>query len=211
MLPAHTSHLLQPLDVGVFGPLKGVMSKCLDRLIRTGITQLQKVEWVEKYMEARPLAFIKSNIEGAWRGAGLFPYSSQKVLRKLPDPPTPPRPSTPLNTVIPSLITPFQNINSSPPDALNLRSANSLLNQLLNQGLPLNTPARTYVRRLANTVEVFQADLAITRTQYQELKIVATKWVERATGKRKSLQGQVLVSRIEYVEEWGKQEQARKE
>ena len=90
MLPAHTSHLLQPLDVGVFGPLKAAMSKCLDQLIRTGISRLQKVEWVEKYMEARPLAFTKSNIEGAWRGAGLFPYSPQKVLRKLPNPPTPP-------------------------------------------------------------------------------------------------------------------------
>jgi DDE superfamily endonuclease len=210
MLPAHTSHLLQPLDVGVFGPLKGAMSKCLDRLIRSGITRLQKVEWVEMYMEARPLAFTKSNIEGTWRGAGLFPYSPQKVLRKLPDPPTPTRPSTPPNTV-PLSITPFQNINSSPPDALNLRSADSSLNQLLIQGLPLDTPARTYVRRLANTAEVFQADLAITRTQYQELKTVVTKRVERATGKRKSLQGQASVSRIEYAEEWGKQEQARKE
>ena len=76
--------------------------------------------------------------------------------------------------------------------------------------MPLDTPARTYVRCLANTAEVFQADLAITRTQYEELKTVITKRVERATSKRKSLQGQALVSRIEYVEEWGKQEQARK-
>ena len=81
MLSTHTSHLLQPLDIGVFGLLKAAMSKCLDQLIRTGISRLQKVEWVEKYMEARPLAFTKSNIEGAWRGAGLFPYSPQKVMQ----------------------------------------------------------------------------------------------------------------------------------
>ena len=65
MLPPHTSHLLQPLDVGVFGPLKSAMSKCLDQLIRTGIARLEKVEWVEKYIEARPYAFTQSNIDGA--------------------------------------------------------------------------------------------------------------------------------------------------
>jgi len=41
--------------------------------------------------------------------------------------------------------------------------------------------------------------------------MVVTKRVERAIGKRKSLQGQALVSRIEYAEEWGKQETERKE
>jgi hypothetical protein len=210
MLPAHTSHLLQPLDVGVFGPLKGAMSKSLDRLIRTGINRLQKVEWVEKYMEARPLAFTKSNIEGAWRGAGLFPYSPQKVLWKIVNPPSPHQLYTPPNP-IPIPITPFHQVHSSPPDASILRSANTSLNQLLDQHLPLDTPARTYVRRLANAAEVFQADLAITRTQYQELRMVVTKRVERAIGKRKSLQGQALVSRIEYAEEWGKQETERKE
>ena len=210
MLPAHTSHLLQPLDVGVFGPLKSAMSKCLDRLIRTGISRLQKVEWVEKYMEARPLAFTKSNIEGAWRGAGLFPYSPQKVLRKIVNPPTPPRLSTPPNTVQPP-ITPFHQVHSSPPDAPILQSANTALKQLLDQRQPLDTPARTYVRHLADAAEVFQANLAIAQTQYEELKTVVTKRVERNTGKRKSLQGQMLVSWVEYAEEWGKQEQARKE
>ena len=33
ILPVHTSHLLQPLDVGLFGPLKSAMSVCLDALI----------------------------------------------------------------------------------------------------------------------------------------------------------------------------------
>ena len=168
------------------------------------------MEWVEKYMEARPLAFTKSNIEGAWRGAGLFPYSPQKVLRKIVNPPTPPRLSTPPNTVQPP-ITPFHQVHSSPPDAPVLQSVNTALKQLLDQRQPLDTPARTYVHHLADVAEVFQANLAIAQTQYEELKIIVTKRVERNTGKRKSLQGQTLVSRVKYAEEWGKQERARKE
>ena len=44
ILPPHSSHLTQPLDVGVFRPLKKYMAKELQPLISTGITQIQKVE-----------------------------------------------------------------------------------------------------------------------------------------------------------------------
>ena len=75
MLPGHTSHLLQPLDVGLFGPLKSAMSACLNTLIRTGVSRIVKVEWMEKYVQARQRAFTKANNQGGWRGAGLFPFS----------------------------------------------------------------------------------------------------------------------------------------
>src|SRR2546430_6489011 len=56
LLVPHSSHLMQPLDVGVFGPLKHAMSAQLDRVFRTGISRLQKVEWIENYIEARKVA-----------------------------------------------------------------------------------------------------------------------------------------------------------
>src|SRR5436190_15814504 len=37
LLPPHSSHLLQPLDVGIFGPLKTILSSYLTRILRTGI------------------------------------------------------------------------------------------------------------------------------------------------------------------------------
>ena len=45
ILPSHTSHLTQPLDVGIFGPLKSAMSFQLNTIFRTGIDHLQKLEW----------------------------------------------------------------------------------------------------------------------------------------------------------------------
>ena len=208
LLPPHTSHLLQPLDVGIFGPLKTALSRCLDPLFRTGIPLIQKVEWMERYIEARAKAFTKSNIEGGWRGAGLSPFYPQKVLRKVIST-TPPRSTSPLLPESPSQL-PFHQVTSSPPDPLILRSANVALNQLVSTA-PFPTPAKTYIRRLTNAAEQFQAELAIQKKQYTDLHAVVTARSERKSAKRKSLEGQVLVTRMEFVEEFGKQEAARKE
>jgi hypothetical protein len=44
LLVPHSSHLTQPLDVGVFGPLKQAVSREMDRLLRSGIVRLEKAE-----------------------------------------------------------------------------------------------------------------------------------------------------------------------
>ena len=62
LLPLHTSYLLQPLNVGIFGPLKKVLSARIDHLIRTGVARLQKVEWFECYIEAREVVLTAQNI-----------------------------------------------------------------------------------------------------------------------------------------------------
>jgi len=163
MLPPHTSHLLQPLNAEVFGLLKSAMSKCLDRLIQTGIARLEKVEWVEKYIEACPYAFTQSNIDDAWHEAGLFPFSRQKVLRKIIDPPSLERPKTP-PTIVQQPTIPFHDVKSSPLDAQILHSANAHLNRMVQECTELPTPACNYIRRVTNFAEEFQAELAITRT-----------------------------------------------
>ena len=43
ILPSHSSCLTQPLDVGVFGPLKKMAGE-IAPLIRLGIARIQKVE-----------------------------------------------------------------------------------------------------------------------------------------------------------------------
>jgi DDE superfamily endonuclease/Tc5 transposase DNA-binding domain len=73
LLIPHSSHLLQPLDIDVFGPLKKAVSASLEKLIRVGVNRLEKAEWVDKYAEGRVHALTKSNIQGGWRGAGLVP------------------------------------------------------------------------------------------------------------------------------------------
>ncbi len=71
LLPPHCSHLLQPLDVSIFGPLKSALSKELDHIFRTGISTLQKIEWFQAFMKAHVSSINVKNIQGGWRGTGI--------------------------------------------------------------------------------------------------------------------------------------------
>ena len=62
VLPPHSSHLTQPLDVGVFGPLKTLMASALEPLISTEIHQIIKTEWLSAFVEAHKGAFSTQNI-----------------------------------------------------------------------------------------------------------------------------------------------------
>src|SRR5579859_7613244 len=64
LLPLHASHILQLLDVGVFGPLKTAMGSHLSRLLATEVARLQKIEWLDKYILACIKAISTSNIQG---------------------------------------------------------------------------------------------------------------------------------------------------
>src|SRR5437763_1278120 len=64
LLPPYMSHVLQPLDVGVFGSLKTAMARQLSRLLACEISRLQKVKWVDKYISTYAQAISASNIQG---------------------------------------------------------------------------------------------------------------------------------------------------
>jgi hypothetical protein len=90
VLPSHTSHLTQPLDVGIFGPLKAAMGCEVDKAIRYGIARVQKAEWVVDLAQARENAMVEKNILVGWKQAGLIPYAPWRVLNQATDPIPPP-------------------------------------------------------------------------------------------------------------------------
>lgn len=93
-LPPHSSHLTQPLDVGIFSPYEGAYSKALADLQREGITGIDKTLFLEVFQVARAAAFTERNIRGAFRGAGLLPFNPATVLNRLPTPASPPQATT---------------------------------------------------------------------------------------------------------------------
>jgi hypothetical protein len=191
IMPPHSSHLLQPLDVGLFGPLKKALSARVDRLIRTGVHRLQKAEWVQYYADARQSAFSEQNINGGWRGAGLFPPSRSTVLRRLPSYSTPPPSQFSSKTIIS-----FDNqlITSSPPDAISLRATKEALNQAVVPGKLLSTPIHRYIPRSTSTTEHLRAQISILQCEKRELQSVISNRKQRQKGKRVVLNGQMLVT-----------------
>ena len=91
-LPAHTSHLLQPLDVGLFGPVQHAYGQEVTRLSQLGMTHISKLDFLDILANARARAYTPENIAGAWRDAGIEPYNPSNVLQRIhrASPATPP-------------------------------------------------------------------------------------------------------------------------
>ena len=95
-MPPHSSHLLQPLNVGCFSPLKRAYSREVESLIRHHINHITKLEFLPAFKAAFSQSFTSANICSAFRGAGLVPLQPDAVLSKLnvqlrtPTPPPPP-------------------------------------------------------------------------------------------------------------------------
>jgi hypothetical protein len=107
-MPPHSSHLLQPLDVGCFAPLKRAYGHEINHLIRCHINHITKAAFLPAFKAAFDRSFTPANIRSAFRGAGLVPHYPDAVLSKLdvqlrtPTPPALPevalwQPRTPSN------------------------------------------------------------------------------------------------------------------
>jgi 4-hydroxybenzoate polyprenyltransferase len=80
-LPAHTSHMLQPLDVAVFHPLKNAFRRYLHQLgAYESSTAMGRRRFLYCYHRARIDALTEENIRSGWRGSGLWPVSKHRAL-----------------------------------------------------------------------------------------------------------------------------------
>lgn len=79
----HSTHRLQPLDVGMFAPLSSYYSQGLDDLVRRseGHTRLSKRDFFSIFWPAFERAFTNNNIASSWSKTGLVPFDPPKVLK----------------------------------------------------------------------------------------------------------------------------------
>ncbi|ODM22204.1 hypothetical protein SI65_03050 [Aspergillus cristatus] len=82
-MPPHTSHLLQPLDVGIFGPLKRAYGKLVETMMVAGNNHIDKVDFLHLYSPAHDQVFTGKNICNGFAGAGLKPFDKGRVLKKI--------------------------------------------------------------------------------------------------------------------------------
>jgi hypothetical protein len=78
-MPPHTSHL-QPLDVGVFGPLKHSYRKLVEGIIVAGNNHIDKEDFLYLYPPACKAVLNQRNICNGFKGAGLRPLDKDQVL-----------------------------------------------------------------------------------------------------------------------------------
>lgn len=74
-LPPHTTHKLQPLDVGVFGPFQRVWSRRCDAIVEDTGEEMPREDFVKEYMAVRSETFKPTTIVTAFRKSGCWPVN----------------------------------------------------------------------------------------------------------------------------------------
>lgn len=95
-LPAHASHVLQPLDLGVFAPLKSRYRSQIAALASLDdASPVKKQRFLTCYNSARLETFKPRLLLTGWKSAGLIPYNPQKGLNSSQIPASKQRAKTP--------------------------------------------------------------------------------------------------------------------
>jgi DDE superfamily endonuclease len=65
-MSAHTSHLLQPLDISCFPPLKRLYGQEVQELVRQEIHHIDKDDFLTIYSTVRQQVFTEQNIKSGF-------------------------------------------------------------------------------------------------------------------------------------------------
>jgi DDE superfamily endonuclease len=177
-LPPHSTHYLQPLDVGIFGPLAKAYRTSVSRGSIFGAQRIDNYEFLRYYMDLRQI--ITRNISSAWRGAGLIPLDPDKILRPL-RPQTPPQ-ATVSRTSIPQT-----------PDLIT--KVNNTVSQLLEI---CDSPLKQKVLFVKETALTAIADRTTLQTINQGL---VDKFTQQRRKKTKKNQGEARVLSVNEIRE----------
>jgi len=82
-LPPHLTHIMQPLDVGVFQPYKHWHYKAIQTALATMDFDYTIASFLRDIDGVRTLTFTKSIIKSAFRKAGMWPISLEVVQKAM--------------------------------------------------------------------------------------------------------------------------------
>ena len=88
ILPPHTTHRLQPLDVGLFQPLSTDYSLELNQLMNDGAghVSMSKSFFWPMFKRAWDKAFTEDNIQSAFRKSGIWPINGRDIIKSITRP-----------------------------------------------------------------------------------------------------------------------------
>jgi DDE superfamily endonuclease len=179
-MPSHSSHLLQPLDVGCFAPLKRAYGKQVEDLMRNSINHITKLEFLPAFRAAFNVSIIPDNIRGAFRGAGLIPFNPDTVISKLNikfKTPTPP----------PAEDLPWE--SKTPSNAVELASQTELIRNRIQQHQGSSPTSILYsLDQLAKSAKTMMHSVTLLNSQVASLKKANEAATRRKQRQKKRIQ-----------------------
>ena len=170
-MPAHSSHLLQPLDVGCFSPLKRAYGRLVENKARLGFNHIDKIDFLEAYPQARVTAFKVESIKNSFAATGLLPFNPERVLGQLNiqlKTPTPPG---------------SRSTNSMPKTPHNLKQlekqASTIKNLLRNRTQSPSSPTKSALDQLIKGCEIAMNGGILLAKENQDLRAAHEKKVKK--------------------------------
>lgn len=185
-MPPHSSHLLQPLDVGCFSPLKTAYGRQAENLMRSHINHITKLEFLPCFIAAFNPAITKSNILGGFRGAGLVPHDPEAVISKLD-----------VRLCTPPLPTvedrPWQ--SQTPKNTLEFGSQSTLLKERIRRRLDSSpTSMVDALEKFTKGAEMMAHSMVLMQKRNLELQAANKAATRRKSHKRKRVQREGILT-----------------
>ena len=199
VLPPHSSHLTQPLDIGVFGPLKTLMASEMEPLVSTELHRVLKAEWFTAYVEAHEKVFSVQNVLADVRGTGIQPFKPSKVINRIApvvQDSSEVHSLTPVKTNTPCTESVF---TTSPLYTNEIRQANAALLEEIGRGEALSTPARNYAQCVIRRSERLHVRNIIMEEEHEKLKAAVSKRKTILSGKRQVIDGKHVLTTPEVL------------
>jgi hypothetical protein len=177
ILPPHSTHRLQPLDVSLFGALATAYSFEINEIMRksAGLTSLTKRNFWLCFKAAWEKSFIPKNIESGFRRCGYWPFNPQIVLSIIT-----PRPTTPQGEA-----TTVRSLLKTPRTSKSIRQF---------QKEYLKNPSPRKLTKLFKANELLAAESSIQAFRADGLEVaLKLEKKKRTRGKRLGLNGKEVV------------------
>lgn len=163
-MPPHSSHLLQPLDISCFGPLKHYYGQRIKDMAPNNIYTLDKREFLSIYTSIHGCAFSKANIMSGFAAAGLIPFKPERVLGKLciktTKTPTPPSSSSSNQSFY---------LGRTPANLYQLNQQKKQIQDLQNQSLS-SVVAEQMLEKFMKSTEVAMQDAVLLKQELNQLR-----------------------------------------
>ena len=158
--PPHSTHVLQPLDVGCFAPLATYYSQHLEQQTRLseGQTRMSKRDFFRCFYPAWQKAFTEDNVRSSWRKGGILPFDPDLVLGKV----------KPREQRQPAPGGRGRGPSSSPPACWDSPSGMRKLRAVINQTVDKKT--KKIIKRLSDDLHSSRAELVLERLANQKTK-----------------------------------------
>lgn len=170
-MPPHLLHLLQPLDVGCFSPLKCAYGCLVEDKMQLGFNHIDKFDFLEAYPKAHAGAFKADTIKNSFAAAGLVPFRPERVLGQLNiqlKTPTPPG---------------SQSTNSVPQTSYNLKQlgkqASTIKKLLRHHTNSPPTPSKSALNQLIKGCEMAMNSAVLLAKENEDLHIAHEKQAQK--------------------------------